>query len=234
MTETALIVIPEEVELLLPLVREAKTPTTHLLTYAAPVTRRMLHFNNLKYYAVPSLPAEWKASTWLMIELGIFTGRLYFEYEEYGGLREYLGLGPLPTRLGGEADDCAPAAEIDSGGIDGRVGNPAQKRGTGLGALQAQHFIPKPLTFLHEWLAVRRRGQDFVHTPMGYVCQGKALNASHPFFARPESNTMPQTCEADIEDGLGKGEASKCGVDEDFEFIDEDYEASNGYDGTEG
>ena len=53
------------------------------------------------------------------------------------------------------------------------------------GARHVRSFTAKPLTFLQEWLAVRRKGQDFAHTPMGHVCQGKPLAASHPFFAGP-------------------------------------------------
>lgn len=37
--------------------------------------------------------------------------------------------------------------------------------------------------FLLEWLTMRRKGQDILHTPMGYVCQGRPLEASHDFFA---------------------------------------------------
>ncbi|KAF2848356.1 hypothetical protein T440DRAFT_509489 [Plenodomus tracheiphilus IPT5] len=45
-----------------------------------------------------------------------------------------------------------------------------------------QAFAKKPLTFLHEWLALRRKGQDFEHTPMGFVTTGKPLTQNHPFF----------------------------------------------------
>ena len=49
-------------------------------------------------------------------------------------------------------------------------------------------FSEKPLEFLHEWLAVRRKGQDFTDTPMGFICQGKLLTSSHPFFATGTEN----------------------------------------------
>ena len=32
---------------------------------------------------------------------------------------------------------------------------------------KAKAFSREPLTFLQEWLAVRRKGQDFAHTPRG-------------------------------------------------------------------
>jgi hypothetical protein len=43
-------------------------------------------------------------------------------------------------------------------------------------------FTQDPISFLLEWLAVRRRGQDIMHTPIGYICQGRPLHESHPFF----------------------------------------------------
>ncbi len=52
----------------------------------------MLQFNRLDYYAIPPLPSSFKAPGWLRIELGIFSGRLHLEWEEYYGLHEYLGL----------------------------------------------------------------------------------------------------------------------------------------------
>ena len=65
---------------------------THLIVYAAPVTRRMLHFNGLDYYSIPALPETFKIPTWLKIQLGIFAGRLYFEFEEHHDMLAYLGV----------------------------------------------------------------------------------------------------------------------------------------------
>src|SRR5436853_6400315 len=86
-----MIVIPEEAELLISVLRECNQCCTYLLTYTVSVTRKMLHFNDLIYYAIPPLPDGWKALTWLIIKLGILSGRLYFEFEEYAALRKYLG-----------------------------------------------------------------------------------------------------------------------------------------------
>ncbi|EGX46168.1 hypothetical protein AOL_s00110g332 [Orbilia oligospora ATCC 24927] len=47
---------------------------------------------------------------------------------------------------------------------------------------EAVVFTGKPLSFLQEWVTLKRKGQDFLHTPMGYHCQSKALLKSHPFF----------------------------------------------------
>lgn len=35
---------------------------------------------------------------------------------------------------------------------------------------------------VHEWISLRRKGQDFEHTPMGFVTSGKSLTENHPFF----------------------------------------------------
>lgn len=39
----------------------------------------------------------------------------------------------------------------------------------------AHRFAAKPLIYLHEWIDVRRKGQDFEHTPMGFIMTGKPL-----------------------------------------------------------
>jgi hypothetical protein len=151
----------------------------------------MLHFNDLRYYSVPTLPKNWTAPSWLKIELGIFAGRLYFEYEEYPDLCTFLGVREADGKLAeADVDDMVSSDEQSAEQsvmekLNDEVIDEAEK----LEKLpQLQSFTKKPLTFLHEWLAVRRKGQDFAHTPMGYVCQGKPLTANHPFFAKVETN----------------------------------------------
>ena len=173
-SEIALIIIPEESELLLPLIRQSKSSPTHLTTYAAPVTRKMLHFDNLQYYAVPSLPPGWEAPLWLRTELGIYSGRLYFEYSEYENLLRFLGIKE-------EVDDLAPQANS----IEQKQETPTIELHV---EQEAKAFTRRPLSFLKEWLAVCRKGQDFMHTPMGFVCQGKKLLESHPFFSSNDRN----------------------------------------------
>jgi hypothetical protein len=152
----------------------------------------MLHFNDLKYYAVPSLPNSWTAPSWLKIELGIIAGRLYFEYEEYTDLCNFLGVREADGKLAEtDVEDLLSSAEqsaeqSDAEELDDEVNDEVAKDAK---MQPMQSFTKKPLTFLHEWLAVRRKGQDFAHTPMGYVCQGKQLTANHPFFARVETTS---------------------------------------------
>jgi hypothetical protein len=95
-SQQALLVSPEEADALIPIMREERSVEAdgdvHLLAYAAPVTRRMLHFNQLDYHATPPLPTTFEAPAWLRVELGIISGRLYLEWDEYYTLLEYLGL----------------------------------------------------------------------------------------------------------------------------------------------
>ncbi|KAL8419176.1 hypothetical protein RB594_002398 [Gaeumannomyces avenae] len=183
-TETAIVIIPEEAELLLPIVRSTDSPTW-ILTYAAPVTRKMLHFNRLDYYAIPDLPEKWKAPPWLTVELGIFAGRLYFEWDEYHVLCQLVGLDPSSNSQedweddgDGDEDEDGRATIVQTDGVT----SDTHQEGKSKSAVIAT----KPLVFLQDWLALRRRGQDFVHTPMGHVTQSKPLHAEHSFFRKDE------------------------------------------------
>lgn len=172
-TEAALVIIPEEAELLIPLHQNAKHLHTRLLTYAAPVTRGMLHFSNLDFYSMPPLPENWKPPSWLTIELGILAGRVYFEYSEYEPICHYFGLTSSPVETVPSYEENDMASKVPTQDMDGenviQTNNPT--------------FTPKPLSFLQEWLALRRKGQDFSNSPMGYICQGKTLNERSPFFS---------------------------------------------------
>lgn len=160
--EAALIISPSEAEQVLPLIRNCYPVCTHLVVYSAPVTRKMLHFDDLQYYSVPAIPLDWRAPSWLVHDLGIFSGRLYFRFEEYESLGVYLGLSPRTDSFtkGGEKNRNEEAGVI---GV-----NPSSDR-------DKARFTERPLVFMQEWLTVRRKGQDFALTPMGYICQGKRL-----------------------------------------------------------
>src|SRR5207249_3748258 len=61
-TQTAVIIIPEEAELLISLLRSMKQPSpTRLLVYSAPTTRKMFDFNMLTFYSIPTAPQDWTA-----------------------------------------------------------------------------------------------------------------------------------------------------------------------------
>ncbi|KAH6649391.1 hypothetical protein F5144DRAFT_542592 [Chaetomium tenue] len=145
--QIALIVVPEEAELLIPMIRNRAAskqgPKVHLITYMAPLTRDMSHFDRLTFYALPPLPTDHQVPDWLSVELGIFAGRMYADFDDCTALRRYM------ERSGAE--------------------EPA--------------FSASPAAFLLEWLALRRKGQNVTHTPVGYVCQGRPLRDDHHFFA---------------------------------------------------
>ncbi|KAF2797566.1 hypothetical protein K505DRAFT_358267 [Melanomma pulvis-pyrius CBS 109.77] len=144
-TSAALILIAEEAELLISKLRAQKRPAkVHLLTYSAPITKKMLHFSDLTYYALPTLPVGHAIPHWLTIELGIFAGRLYMGFEE-----------------------CAPLVEYIENFSNGKP---------------SDTLATKAISFLLEWLSLRRKGQDIMHTPIGYVCQGRPLDSGHSFF----------------------------------------------------
>jgi hypothetical protein len=205
-----MIVNPEEVECLIPLLQSAKKSSTHLLTYCAPVTRKMLQFNDLKFYAIPTLPIDWEAPAWLKVELGLFAGRLYFDFSEYELLCQYLGVKESSASLEEEDEE---DLELNPLAIDGIVEEAPRK--------ELKLFARKPLTFMHEWLALRRKGQDFASTPMGHVCQGKPLRSDHPFFRKPETREADTTQIRRV--GAPKGIEEDEDVDE--EFFDCDDEA---------
>ncbi|RYP67972.1 hypothetical protein DL769_005619 [Monosporascus sp. CRB-8-3] len=195
--EAAVIITPEEAEIILSMVRKPDS-ATFLLTYAAPVTRRMLHFNDLKYYSIPSLPNTWTAPQWLTTELGFFAGRLYFEWSEYGSICRMLGIDESAPMLN-EADttegetsdqltDFETKASAEATTIPMTDGQ-GDSKDTKSSRPKSQYtgLTPKPFTFTQEYLAVRRRGQEISHTPMGFLCMGKPLHENHAFFRRAET-----------------------------------------------
>lgn len=125
----------------------------------------MQMFNTLKYLTIPA--KEFSVPTWLPIEVGIFAGRLYFDYHEYESLLSWLGI-----------------AEV----LDSRV------------PVSRGFWIRQPLKFLLEWLTHRRQTADILHTPMGYVCQGRALHDTHAFF----NSTTKLRDEEDMSSALGR------------------------------
>lgn len=192
----------------------------------------MLHFNDLGYYAMPNLPAGWQTPTWLKVELGIFAGRLYFEYDEYSELCDYLGVGKGTAKLAESTDDTAVSAEPYE--TEEAVDNAAAEAETETGSQQAKCFTKRPLTFLQEWLAVRRKGQDFTHTPMGHVCQGKPLTASHPFFTKRGNDGALNPDGAATKMDAGQGmHGGLSNLDEGSAFGDEDYDDDDEYDDGE-
>lgn len=161
--QTGLLIIPEEAEILIPILRLAiPNAKAHLITYASPITKNMSHFNSLKYFAIPTLPKNHAFPKWFCLELGIFTGRLYASFDECLEIAGYL-------KTLGRRDDARNM----------RVSRVSQGEMT-------TSFSDNPIGFLLEWLALRRQVQDILQTPMGYICKGSKLHRNHPFFATPK------------------------------------------------
>lgn len=175
-SKEAIVIIPEEAEIIIPKLRKDSHPV-HLLTYASPVTRKMLIFNDFMHYNLPPLSPTWCAPLWLRIEVGILSGRFYFDFLEYIALLEFLGVREVEGKL---SDD-----KVDA------IMHPSDSLFNTLKIKNAQQsFASKPLHFLQEWLALRGRGIDFSHTPMGFICKGRPAQAHHPFFKRLQHNPI--------------------------------------------
>ncbi|POS73886.1 hypothetical protein DHEL01_v207720 [Diaporthe helianthi] len=172
-TDTALVIIPEEAELLIPIMRRAGPRClVHLITYSAPVTKATLrNFNGLTFYNMPALPNDYKFPKWLIIELGILAGRLYVDHDECAAVAQYLQL-----------------SQREDDQLDG----PAE---------QEETFAENPVTFMSEWLAHRRQS-DILHTPMGYILRGRidALHPEHAFF-RTHTNEAQGSLDAPLFSG---------------------------------
>ncbi|CAK7274557.1 hypothetical protein SEPCBS119000_006234 [Sporothrix epigloea] len=109
-SETGLVIIPEEFELLIHEIRRSRY--VHLIAYAAPVTKNMLAFSSLRYYSFPALPENYTMPTWLPIEMGILAGRLYMDFDEAMYMAQYIGQ-PQESELDG-VRGITPAKEFCS------------------------------------------------------------------------------------------------------------------------
>ncbi|OWY47029.1 uncharacterized protein AALT_g10973 [Alternaria alternata] len=188
-TSDALIVIAEEAEPMIPQLRtQAFPPKVHLLTYSAPVTKKMLPFSGLRYYCAPALPREHTIPPSLVVELGLFAGRLYMGYEECVSLVKYI-------------DDVS--------------------------ASRRSNATTEKTRFILEWTSLRRKGQDVMHTPLGYVCQGRPLGIEHAFFVTRHA------ADSGVMKPYHTSEAVTEAPDDDEEDEDED-EGGRQYDVQEG
>ena len=165
-SETALILSDYEADAVLRLMDQVPKAGIHVIAYAAPVNRAMIVFDTLTFYSYPRLPDHWHAPTWLVRDLGIYAGRLYFDLDsQCGAVYEFLGLA-LPTTataaLKIKSTDADPIFDMASEEV--KQDEP-----------KLEPFCSNPLLFIQEWLAIRRKGQDFSQTMMGEICRGRKL-----------------------------------------------------------
>lgn len=85
-------------------------------------------------------------------------------------------------------------------------------------------WINNPLKFLLEWLTYRRQTADILHTPMGYVCQGRALHATHTFF---NSTANPEEVE-DISSGIDRLQIANGKLGDNASEDDSEWEEGDG------
>jgi hypothetical protein len=160
---------------------QGSSPRVYLLTYSAPVTKKMLQFSSLRYYSVPPLPSDHIIPQMLTIELGIFAGQLYMEYEQCAPLVKYI-------------DDTNMTRRSDA-------------------------TTTETTTFILEWLSLRRKGQDIMHTPIGYVCQGRPLGIQHAFFVTNRAVDDGEVVSYHADEAVI--EAQECGDEDEDEEDDE-------------
>lgn len=216
LSETALLVCPEEAEQLIHICRRMEDPRVHLVNYSAPITKRMLaNFGNLDFHSTPPMPADFKAPTWLTVQLGLIAGRLYFEWQEYQELRDFLGLtdddlidgdGSIEEDDTSSEEEFAAVAEdenVEEGAAElpdpiKKIERTSSKRVVSDGTRSATtkdkvyKFTAKPRAFLLEWTAMRRKQQDIAHSPVGFVALGKALEETHSFFTKHNDSETVQ------------------------------------------
>ncbi|KAK8065725.1 hypothetical protein PG997_012472 [Apiospora hydei] len=156
--ETGIVIIREEAERLLSSLRGQVHPKVYLLTYAAPVTKVMETLGRMNFYTIPTLPSGYEFPAWLPLEVGIFAGRLYLDFESWAAIAQQLQAG------GSKEKGCQE---------------------------HVQFSADDPRGFLLDWLTFRRRGHNILHTPMGYLCQGRQLTKEHVFFSEASVEAAP-------------------------------------------
>lgn len=143
---------------------------------------------------MPPVFGDWQPPEWLTSELGFFAGRLYFDWSEYNSICNMLGIDLTTTGMEeidssdmDTTDQQTASAEASSDPEKPKDVTSNHRKGTQAPGQRPRGLTSKPYTFTQEYLAVRRRGQDFTHTPMGFLCNGKPLSEDSPFFRRADS-----------------------------------------------
>ena len=130
----------------------------HLHMYTPRTTERMKSSDDLKWYSIPAVPADWTPPWALIDQLNVFAGQLY--------LRDYTSYVRLCRFLGVHTEDLPGNTTI-------------QRNWFNLpGSLEPEieiTFDDSPLPFVMLLLAIRRRGMGFARTHMGRILQGQLL-----------------------------------------------------------
>ncbi len=135
-----------------------KSNHVHLHQYAARPNVSFPTLQDLRLYTTPTLPAAWMPpSKYLILQLNIFSGQLYFEdLNEYNEVCAFLGL------------SCVPNDGTITAGVDGFVGR---------GIIYPEcRFTQSPTAFLRVIMSnIRRDCQDISRTHVGRMLAGEIL-----------------------------------------------------------
>ncbi|CAE6491982.1 unnamed protein product [Rhizoctonia solani] len=162
------VISPQEVNKLLPLIRNSSVVRLHI--YAPRVSRSMLSFSNLQFYSIPPVPKSLTRTGSLstaQLHLDLFAGQLYFScYQDYASLCASLG---LFVRLRDED----PNVEI---GTDGFI---SPEHRVQLVDRRPEYFdcrfTATPVPALKEFIGLRRKGMKYDLTHVGQIIHSRDL-----------------------------------------------------------
>ncbi|KAF8550407.1 hypothetical protein OG21DRAFT_1446652 [Imleria badia] len=153
---------PFEADHLMPYIRLSEY--VHLHLYTPRTTERMKPCDDLKWYSIPALPADWSPPWALIDQLNVFAGQLYLsDLTSYVRLCRFLGVHT-------DSEDL-PLANDGNTTIHRNWFNLP-------GSLESEieiTFDETPLPFMMMLLAIRRRGMGFAKTHMGSILRGQLL-----------------------------------------------------------
>lgn len=158
-----LIISPHEANELMPLIRGSTVAKLHV--FAPRITKTMVSFDSMDFYTICKRSNTRKASQEMIRNLNIFAGALYSNsLAEYEALCDFLGV-VTPARLSNTQSEVAIAS-------DGFA--PPESRMQLSWPLDCP-FTKSPLPLLKSIFSLRCRGQDFGHTHMGCLVNGRAV-----------------------------------------------------------
>ncbi|KAH7882701.1 hypothetical protein F5I97DRAFT_1984211, partial [Phlebopus sp. FC_14] len=158
--QTLVILSPHEVNELLPKIRSSKH--VHLHIYTPRTTEAMKPCDDLNFYNIPAVPANWSADLALTEPLNVFAGQLYLgSYDLYIQLCRFLCI--YAKDLGEEGDFV-----INNDGFIVPEQRPLRAR-------RDDSFMHTPMPALKALISLRRKGMRFGPTHMGRILNGRLL-----------------------------------------------------------
>ena len=150
------IVSPFEADRLIADIRTSKH--VHLHVYTPRTSERMEPTDDLMFYSVPAVPADWTPPWELIDQLNVFAGQLYLrDWDAYLRLTSFL--------------DPPKQPQEDNGGRTVWYNLFNLSSWKEVGKTHPESLLPSVMMLL----AIRRRGLPFVDTHMGKILQGRPL-----------------------------------------------------------